>query len=664
MANLSISKEKTIRLILQYLETNDFYRSVIEVEKDTKIRLRKYGKEIDFFYDLITDGRFDDAEIFITPLQERSIKDYEKVLFSIKKSKFLETLETSIDPKLDDLTKLIKDIETISSKEDFDHLCQILSMNKLADHPDYADWDIWKGRLNCFNECLLNLSEIYPILLDELPKTTLIELLGNLEDEQVSEECASVRISKESESQETASYKTSQNILEKMSGKPELALAISINSPVSRKKSKKVSFVAVADNDENSEDESKKFIIDELDPDSPGDEHSLSEYSPEPAKNTAQDLMNNFSPASLKEVARIEDSKPIRCSVFNVTGDYFALGTNTNSIRVCSMHNIVDGLMYDEHQGREQYIDVVFELRRPFIGSVYCIDWSRSESQIAAGYSDKNIRILHCPDFLTLQETQSQTVLYEEGKFLTGDGELPEIRETLLQGHQDIVRTVCFNPTDDSILLSGGNNEGDIKIWNTETSQCIQRLQGHKGSIFQIAAEGKGSYFVSVGTDRTLKLWDIRSNKCQMSILGESYAEMTSVALINSTAQLRTETKDKIANIFLKRSTNTTPQAPKQNLAAVGHADGMVTLWDINAGKLFNKYSYHLAECRGVDFSADRKWLVSCSFDRSIKVLDMANGTTYRLEYHDDRVVSVRWHPYLPILVSTSADKTARIFCP
>lgn len=121
-----------------------------------------------------------------------------------------------------------------------------------------------------------------------------------------------------------------------------------------------------------SEEESKKVYIEELDLMASNEDHSIDDG--EGFRHSTQELMANFNPALLKEMARIEDPKPIRCSAFNVTGDYFVLGTNSNSIKVCSMHNIVDGLMYDEHQGREQFIDTVFELRRSHIGSVYCID--------------------------------------------------------------------------------------------------------------------------------------------------------------------------------------------------------------------------------------------------------------------------------------------------
>ena len=37
-----------------------------------------------------------------------------------------------------------------------------------------------------------------------------------------------------------------------------------------------------------------------------------------------------------------------------------------------------------------------------------------------------------------------------------------------LKGHKAIVRTVCFNPLDPTVLLSGGLMENDVKVWDTE----------------------------------------------------------------------------------------------------------------------------------------------------------------------------------------------------
>ena len=75
----------------------------------------------------------------------------------------------------------------------------------------------------------------------------------------------------------------------------------------------------------------------------------------------------------------------------------------------------------------------------------------------------------------------------------------------------------------------------------------------------------------------------------------------------------------------------------------------------------------HNAEVRGVSYSADGRYLASAGFDKNIMITDTLNvdniSVVKTLE-HDDKVVSIKWHPYLPLLISTSADKSARIWSP
>jgi WD40 repeat protein len=82
-----------------------------------------------------------------------------------------------------------------------------------------------------------------------------------------------------------------------------------------------------------------------------------------------------------------------------------------------------------------------------------------------------------------------------------------------LKGHKAIVRTVCFNPLDPTILLSGGLMENDVKVWDTEKGQNVANLQGHQGNIYSIKSSYDGSFAISVGTDKTIKIWDIRCKK-------------------------------------------------------------------------------------------------------------------------------------------------------
>jgi WD40 repeat protein len=621
--------EESIRTILKSLESMKFFSSLYELERESGVKLRSYGKEIDFFYEIVMEGRFEDIETFISPLLSRNQSIYNKVAFAVRKQEFLEKLENSSDPQLEELVKLLKDIEKVASPNEFSSLCTVLSLNKLTDHQDFTSWTSISGRRSCFQDSVKSLSEVYPI--------------AKVETNEVLCETGNMR-SPKTGTLEIGRY--FQDTHEDFSEIKDEGVQ------------KKVKFWKPAD--KSSDDDSRNIFIEALN----SDEEEVQEMEEESEevgeiKQSKLNLMEIFEPEKLREMAKVEDTKPIRCSAFNVSGDYFVLGTNSNSIKVCSLHNIVDELLYNEHQGREQYIDVVFEFRKAHLGSVYCIDWARSEKQIASGSNDRTIKIFYCPNFLQIQESQSETLIYEDGKYLNGEGSLPPIQEKTLWGHENIVRTLCYNPVDDLTLLSGGIGEGTLFQWNTETGQIVNKFQGHSGSIFHLAAEGTGSYFVSVATDKKLKVWDLRASKAMMTLNGESFAEMNSVCLSNSFTQTRADAKNKLADMFLKKEER--KPMTRNHLAAVGHLDGVVSLWDITAGKLMSKYNYHTADCRSLEFSCDTNWLVSCSFDGSLGFVNMKSGKNYKIEFHDDRVVSIKWHPYLPILLSTSADRTARI---
>jgi WD40 repeat protein len=75
----------------------------------------------------------------------------------------------------------------------------------------------------------------------------------------------------------------------------------------------------------------------------------------------------------------------------------------------------------------------------------------------------------------------------------------------------------------------------------------------------------------------------------------------------------------------------------------------------------------HSQEARGVSFNVDGKYLASAGFDGQIIITDTSDLnklTTVKTLQHNDKVVSVRWHPHMPLLLSTSADKSVRVWYP
>ena len=75
----------------------------------------------------------------------------------------------------------------------------------------------------------------------------------------------------------------------------------------------------------------------------------------------------------------------------------------------------------------------------------------------------------------------------------------------------------------------------------------------------------------------------------------------------------------------------------------------------------------HEAEVRGVSFTGDGRYLASAGFDKNIVISSTSNKENIQIVKalgHNDKVVSVKWHPFLPLLLSTSADKSARVWVP
>lgn len=62
------------------------------------------------------------------------------------------------------------------------------------------------------------------------------------------------------------------------------------------------------------------------------------------------------------------------------------------------------------------------------------------------------------------------TIVVENGEYKNQpETTLPEITDFTLSGFQRTIRTLCFNPLNDGILLSGGISDSTIHVWDLET---------------------------------------------------------------------------------------------------------------------------------------------------------------------------------------------------
>ncbi|XP_051538009.1 p21-activated protein kinase-interacting protein 1-like isoform X2 [Myxocyprinus asiaticus] len=66
----------------------------------------------------------------------------------------------------------------------------------------------------------------------------------------------------------------------------------------------------------------------------------------------------------------------------------------------------------------------------------------------------------------------------------------------------------CLEFYSSSHLLSGGE-DGLICVWSTQKWECLKSIKAHKGHVTSLSVHPSGKLALSVGTDKTLRTWNL-----------------------------------------------------------------------------------------------------------------------------------------------------------
>jgi glucose repression regulatory protein TUP1 len=69
------------------------------------------------------------------------------------------------------------------------------------------------------------------------------------------------------------------------------------------------------------------------------------------------------------------------------------------------------------------------------------------------------------------------------------------------------VTSVCVSP--DGSLLAAGSLDTVVRLWDTSNGLLLDKLKGHKDSVYSVAFSPDGKFLVSGSLDKSLKLWDL-----------------------------------------------------------------------------------------------------------------------------------------------------------
>jgi len=244
-----------------------------------------------------------------------------------------------------------------------------------------------------------------------------------------------------------------------------------------------------------------------------------------------------------------------------------------------------------------------------------------------------------------------------------------ECRATLT-GSNAAVMSVDFDMTGSLVL--GASNDFATRVWTADDSRLRHTLTGHSGKVMSAKFFGDASRVVTGSHDRTLKVWDLRSKAC----VSTKFAGSSCNDIVTSDQTIISGHFDKKVRFWDNRGTQPVNQvelggkvtsldlARDGKYLVVCSRDDKLKVLDlrmISVVGTFGSEGFHVGcDWSQVCFSPDNEHIVSGSGDGAVYIWSVASGRLEKvLREHTTLVSSCSWHPGGSNLVT--ADKSKKV---
>ncbi|GAA6059271.1 hypothetical protein JCM10212_006664 [Sporobolomyces blumeae] len=265
----------------------------------------------------------------------------------------------------------------------------------------------------------------------------------------------------------------------------------------------------------------------------------------------------------------------IRSASFSPDGKFLATGSEDRIVRIWNLS--------------QKRISQIFQGHK---SEIYSLAFSPDGRRLVSGSGDKTARMWDlesgsCMFTLAIEDI----TIAENGPVDAG------------------VTSVVLSP--DGKFLAAGSLDTVVRIWDAETGHLLDKLKGHKDSVYSVAFSPDGKFLVSGSLDKTLKMWDMASLRTALQSSGGKDAPVGEGGKTNCLTTLQ------------------------------GHKDYVLS----------------------VDISPDGAWIVSGSKDRGVQFWDPKTAKAqFMLQGHKNSVISVAVSDAGGLVATGSGDWSARIW--
>lgn len=221
------------------------------------------------------------------------------------------------------------------------------------------------------------------------------------------------------------------------------------------------------------------------------------------------------------------------------------------------------------------------------------------------------------------------------------------------------------------MVVASASADSTVRIWEPTTKASSTVLKAHSGLPVRAVSFATGNaQLLTAGDDKSLKLWDLPSQRFHSSLLGHSNF-VRNARFSNDNRMVLSGGDDKTVRLWDTRSTasihtfreHTQPVRavrfhPSGNVVAACGDDQTIKLWDTRTCKLLQHYNAHSDAVTAIDFHPGGDFLMSSSTDAEIKIWDLVEGRLmYTISGHRNSARSVAFSPNGEHFASCGGDQ-------
>ena len=249
----------------------------------------------------------------------------------------------------------------------------------------------------------------------------------------------------------------------------------------------------------------------------------------------------------------------------------------------------------------------------------------------------------------------------------------PQILSQVIQlSHTGFITSVAFSHNG-SYIVTGGTDK-TIKIWNTQSKQLIRTITAHKKIVKSVVFAPDDKYLLSAGDDsirlldaytgETIRIFEFNNRGVSFTVAFSKDGNYVMATGLDEAKVWHAQSGDEL---MIVRGHSGAAFSPDSQFVVVAGNDRIkrhyFELINIRTGETVRTFKHHSNVIKSLMFSPDGQRIVSGSHDKKIKLWNVRNGQRLRtLKGHTANIEAVVFSPNGTQIASASLDGTIRLW--